>query len=71
LDQVCRAYIEENLDPDAIASKGFEASVVSETIARIDRNEYKRYQAPPALKVTTKAFGYGRRYPIARKYTWE
>lgn len=71
LDQVCKAYIEENLDPDAIASKGFETSVVSETIARIDRNEYKRYQAPPALKVTTKAFGYGRRYPIARKYTWE
>jgi NAD+ synthase (glutamine-hydrolysing) len=42
--------------------------VVKETIRRIDRNEYKRYQAPPGLKVTSKSFGYGRRYPIAQKY---
>ena len=71
LDKICKAYIEENVGPGAIISKGFDPSMVSETIARIDRNEYKRYQAPPTLKVTTKAFGYGRRYPIARKYAWE
>jgi len=71
LDKISQAYIEKNLDPDTIASMGPAPAVVSETIARIDRNEYKRYQSPPTLKVTTKSFGYGRRYPIARKYAWQ
>ena len=40
--------------------------VVSDMLKRLAQNEYKRRQAPPGLKITTKAFGYGRRYPIAR-----
>jgi NH3-dependent NAD+ synthetase len=68
LDSILKAYIEENRGPEEIIAMGFEPAVVRETICRIDRNEYKRHQAPPGLKVTTKAFGYGRRYPIARKY---
>jgi NAD+ synthetase len=68
LDSILKAYIEENRGSEEIIAMGFEPAVVRETICRIDRNEYKRHQAPPGLKVTTKAFGYGRRYPIARKY---
>lgn len=68
LDRVLKAYIEENRGPEEIIGMGFDPDVVRDTICRIDRNEYKRHQAPPGLNVTTKAFGYGRRYPIARKY---
>jgi NAD+ synthase (glutamine-hydrolysing) len=68
LDGISKAYIEENKGLDEIVAMGFDPAVVRETICRIDRSEYKRYQAPPGLKVTTKSFGYGRRYPIAQKY---
>jgi len=67
LDSILRAYIEENKDPEEITDMGFDPSTVRDVIHRVDRNEYKRHQAPPGLKVTTKPFGYGRRYPIARK----
>ncbi|NVL89588.1 MAG: NAD+ synthase [Desulfobacterales bacterium] len=67
LDSILRAYIEENKDPEEITGMGFDPSTVRDVIHRVDRNEYKRHQAPPGLKVTTKSFGYGRRYPIARK----
>jgi len=67
LDGILRAYIEDNKGAAEIASAGFEPEVVEETIGRIVRNEYKRYQAPPGLKVTTKSFGYGRRYPMAQR----
>jgi NAD+ synthetase len=68
LDGISRAYIEENKALAEIVAMGFDPAVVKETICRIDRTEYKRHQAPPGLKVTTKSFGYGRRYPIAQKY---
>jgi len=68
LDDVLTAYIEDNKAPDEIAAMGFEPSVVRDIIARVDRNEFKRHQSPPGLKVTTKSFGYGRRYPIAQRY---
>ncbi len=70
LDGILKAYIEDNKGPEEIISMGFDPTIVKETIFRVDRNEYKRYQAPPGLKVTTKSFGYGRRFPIAWKY-WE
>ena len=47
---------------------GFEPSIVNDIIARVDRNENKRYQSPPGLKMATKFFGYGKRYPIAQRY---
>lgn len=68
VDGISKAYIEENKGPDEIVAMGFDPAVVKEIICRIDRTEYKRHQAPPGLKVTTKSFGYGRRYPIAQKY---
>jgi NAD+ synthase (glutamine-hydrolysing) len=68
LDGILKAYIEDNKAADEIIEMGFEPSIVKDVIRRVDRNEYKRHQSPPGLKVTTKSFGYGRRYPIAQKY---
>jgi len=70
LDGILKAYIEENKAPDEIIEMGFEPSIVRNIIRRVDQNEYKRHQSPPGLKVTTKSFGYGRRYPIAQRYRY-
>ncbi len=70
LDTILRAYIEENLPAEEIVAKyGLAPDLVRQTLRRVDRAEYKRQQAPPTLKVTAKAFGIGRRYPIAQKFT--
>lgn len=71
LDPILRAYIEGNLSPQDIVSLGFPKATVAEVIRRIDAAEYKRRQAAPGLKVTTKAFGVGRRMPIAWKKGWD
>lgn len=68
LDSVLKAYIEERLTIEGIVDQGFERGMVEKVIKMVDRSEYKRKQAPPGLKVTSKAFGWGRRYPIACKY---
>jgi NAD+ synthetase len=68
LDPIVEAYVERGLDVDAIAQLGFDRSVVADTIARIDASEYKRRQAAPGIKISSKAFGVGRRYPIAADY---
>jgi NAD+ synthase (glutamine-hydrolysing) len=68
LDDILKAYIEEYRSIEELVTMGFDESVVRDVIARIDRNEYKRHQAAPGLKVTARAFGYGRRYPIAQRY---
>ena len=65
LDDVMKAYVEEGADAASIAKKHPRA-VVDDIIGRIDRNEYKRRQAPPVLRITPKSFGIGRRMPIAR-----
>ena len=69
LDGVLRAYVEESKDVDNIAALGYDESLVRDIIEKVDKNEYKRKQAAPGLKVTTKAFGTGRRMPIAQRYT--
>ena len=68
LDSILKAYIEDNKASEEIIGMGFDSSIVRDIISRVDRNEYKRHQAPPGLKVTTKSFGYGRRYPMAQRY---
>jgi len=68
LDPVVSAYIEEHISAEEIVERGFDREMVEGIIRRINRNEYKRLQAPPVLKVTSKAFGYGRRMPIAARY---
>ena len=66
LDQILDLAVVRNLGFDDIVAEGFDPDTVRDVLRRIVVNEYKRRQAPPGLKVTTKAFGYGRRYPIAR-----
>lgn len=68
LDAILSAYVEEGKNIEEIVADGFDASIVRNVIHRIDRNEYKRYQAAPGLKVTAKAFGIGRRYPLAKQW---
>lgn len=69
LDAILEAYIEEHLCAGQIASRfGFDGELVREIVHKVNRAEYKRQQAAPVLKVTAKAFGIGRRYPIANRY---
>jgi NAD+ synthase (glutamine-hydrolysing) len=68
LDEILRLYIEENLSARDIISHGFDERTVRWVQRRVDLNEYKREQAAPGLKVTSRAFGMGRRMPIAQKY---
>lgn len=63
LDAILRLYIEENYSKDLIISRGFPEEMVNRIIGMVKRNEYKRAQCPPILKVTKKAFGNGRKYP--------
>ena len=70
LDQVLRGYIENNESPQQIAdSLHLPVTLVRDIVNKVDRNEYKRQQAAPGLKVTTKAFGIGRRFPIAQRFS--
>ena len=70
LDQILRAYVEEDRAPRQIAQElDLPLGTVADIVNKVDRNEYKRQQAAPGLKVTSKAFGIGRRFPIAQKYT--
>jgi NAD+ synthetase len=68
LDQIVEAYVERSQDAAAIAALGIAPAVVADVIRRIDGSEYKRRQAAPGIKISTKAFGVGRRYPIAADY---
>jgi NAD+ synthase/NAD+ synthase (glutamine-hydrolysing) len=69
LDRILRAYVEEYQPQQQIASElGLPVELVRDIVNKVDRNEYKRQQAAPGLKVTTKAFGIGRRFPIAQRF---
>src|SRR5437868_947829 len=68
LDQILQLYIEENLSARDIIARGFDEKTVRWVQRRVDLNEYKREQAAPGLKVTSRAFGIGRKMPIAQKY---
>jgi len=69
LDSILKAYIEDFKGADELVQMGFDKDIVEEIVFKVDRNEYKRHQAAPGLKVTSKAFGYGRNYPIVQRYT--
>ncbi|MDN5871527.1 MAG: NAD+ synthase [Nitrococcus sp.] len=64
LDSILAAYVEEDRSVEDIVAEGHDRAMVVEVVRRVLRNEYKRRQAPPGVKVTTKAFGRDRRYPI-------
>ncbi len=68
LDAILEDYVEESHPADQIAAdRGFDVSLVRRVIRMVERSEYKRQQAAPGLKISAKAFGYGRRFPIAAK----
>jgi NAD+ synthase (glutamine-hydrolysing) len=70
LDRILEAYVEHNHSPNVIASSlQLPLELVQDIVNKVDRNEYKRQQAAPGLKVTSKAFGIGRRFPIAQRYS--
>jgi NAD+ synthase (glutamine-hydrolysing) len=68
LDEILQLYVEENLSARDIIARGFDEKTVRWVQRRVDLNEYKREQAAPGLKVTSRAFGMGRKMPIAQKY---
>ena len=68
LDEILRLYVEENLGAEELIRRGFDEETVHWVLRRVDLNEYKREQAAPGLKVTGRAFGIGRRMPLAQKF---
>jgi len=68
LDSILFQYIELQKPADEIELEGFNRSVVDKVLRLINYNEYKRYQAPPVLRISSKAFGEGRKMPIVAKY---
>ena len=68
LDGIIKAYVEEDMSYRDIVGMGYDAQVVRQVMTAVDRNEYKRRQAPPGVKITPKAFGKDRRLPIVNRY---
>jgi NAD+ synthase (glutamine-hydrolysing) len=68
LDAILAKYLVENRSAEEITACGFPAALVRSVVNMVEKAEYKRRQAPPVLKVSPKAFGTGRRIPIARRY---
>jgi len=64
LDPILEGYIEQDMSIEALVSQGFDAATVRRIASLVDRNEYKRRQAPPGVRITQRAFGRDRRYPI-------
>ena len=68
LDPVVKAYVEDDCSYQDMVAHGFDPQVVQQVISAVDRNEYKRRQAPPGVKITPRAFGKDRRLPIVNRY---
>ena len=64
-----RAYVERDATVNELISAGFQEEDVRHVISLIDRNEYKRRQSPPGVKITQRAFGRDRRLPLAQRYS--
>jgi NAD+ synthase (glutamine-hydrolysing) len=70
LDPILEAFIEEDLSVNEIAERGFDRDVVIRVLEMVKRNEYKRRQAPPGIRISGRAFGRDWRYPITSRYTF-
>jgi len=68
LDEILYQYIELRQGPKELIKMGFDEALVKRILHLVNINEYKRYQTPPILRVSPKAFGMGRRMPIVAKY---
>ncbi|WP_320168214.1 NAD+ synthase [Mangrovibacterium marinum] len=69
LDGILFRYIEMNQSPDEIVAQGYDRETVLKTARMVNQNEYKRFQTPPILRVSSKAFGFGRRMPLVARYS--
>jgi NAD+ synthase (glutamine-hydrolysing) len=68
LDPIVKAYVEEDYSLPEMVAMGHDETSVRQVISSVDRNEYKRRQAPPGVKITPRAFGKDRRLPIVNRY---
>ncbi|MGH9166338.1 MAG: NAD(+) synthase, partial [Acidimicrobiia bacterium] len=68
LDPILERYVEQDQSAEEIVAAGFDPDTVQRVVRMVDRNEYKRRQGPPGVKITTKAFGRDRRLPITNWY---
>jgi NAD+ synthase (glutamine-hydrolysing) len=68
MDAILKGYVEESRSEEELIAAGHDPQAVADVIHRVDQNEYKRFQAAPGLKITPKAFGEGRRYPLAKRF---
>ncbi len=68
LDRVLEGYVERDRSREELIAEGLPAEVVDEVIGMVDRAEYKRRQAPPGIRITSKAFGRDRRLPITNRF---
>ena len=68
LDPVLEAYVEQERSPEEMVASGMDAEVVHRVVRMVDAAEYKRRQAPPGIKITPRAFGRDRRFPITNSY---
>jgi NAD+ synthase (glutamine-hydrolysing) len=68
LDEILYLYIEQKVSPSGLIAKGFDPELVARVLKLVNTNEYKRYQTPPVLRVSSKSFGLGRRMPIVGHY---
>jgi NAD+ synthase (glutamine-hydrolysing) len=71
LDKILHSYIEYRKGPEELVKEGFDPLEVKRVLKMVNTNEYKRYQTPPILRVSPKAFGTGRRMPIVARYLSE
>ena len=69
LDKILERYIADDSCFEDLVEEGYDAEVVARVIKMVDRNEYKRRQAPPGIRISSRAFGRDRRYPITSGYT--
>lgn len=68
LDAILFQYIEQKLSASEIIAQGFDEAVVNKTLRLVNINEYKRFQSPPILRISSKAFGFGRKMPLVARY---
>jgi len=68
LDPILEQYVEQDRTPQEIAAAGFDLETVKRVARMVDRNEYKRRQAAPGVRITERAFGRDRRFPITSRY---
>jgi NH3-dependent NAD+ synthetase len=68
LDGIIELYIEQRMSAEEIVSRGYDRETVDSVLRLVNMNEYKRFQAAPGLKITSKAFGIGRRIPLVKRF---